>query len=42
MLFFLTDGSKYHHEGSSNGRLVCPVQQLEVSVERILHQIDEF
>ena len=25
-----------------DGRLVFPVQQLEVLIERILHQIDEF
>ena len=39
---FLIDGSQHHHVCSSDGRLVFPVQQLEVLVERILHQIDEF
>ena len=42
MLFSLIDGSQHHHVCSSDGRLVFPVQQLEVLVERILHQIDEF
>ena len=40
MLFFLIDGSQHHHACSSDGRLVFPVQELEVLVERILHQID--
>ena len=39
---FLIDGSQHHHACSSDGRLVFPVQQLELLVERILHQIDEF
>ena len=38
----MTDGIQHHHVCSSDGRLVFPVQQLEVLVERILHQIDEF
>ena len=42
MLFSLTDGSQHHNVCSSDGRLVFSVQQLEVLVERILHQIDEF
>ena len=41
MLFSLIDGSQHYHVCSSDGRLVFPVQQLEVLVERILHQIDE-
>ena len=41
MLFSLIDGSQHHHVCCSDGRLVFPVQQLEVLVERILHQIDE-
>ena len=39
---FLIDGSQHPHVCSSDGRLVFPVQQLEVLVERNLHQIDEF
>ena len=42
MLFSLIDVSQHHQVCSSDGRLVFPVQQLEVLVERILHQIDEF
>ena len=42
MLLFVYIGSQHHHVCSSDGRLVFPVQQLEVLVERILHQIDEF
>ena len=42
MLFSLIDEGQHHHVCSSDGRLVLPVQQLEVLVERILHQIDEF
>ena len=38
----MTDGSQHHHVCSSDGRLVFPIQQLEVLVERIPHQIDEF
>ena len=39
---FLIDECQHHHVCSSDGRLDFPVQQLEVLVERILHQIDEF
>ena len=39
---FLIDGSQHHHVCSRDGRLFFPVQQLEVLVERILHQTDEF
>ena len=42
MLFSLIDGSQHHHVCSGDGRLVFPVQQLEVLVKRILHQTDEF
>ena len=38
----MTDRSQHHNVCSSDGRLVFPVQQLEVLVERILHQIAEF
>ena len=38
----MIDGSQHHHVCTSDGRLVSSVQQLEVLVERILHQIDEF
>ena len=41
-LLFILDGSQHHHVCTSDGRLVFPIHQLELLVERILNDISEF
>ena len=41
-LLFILDGSQHHHVCTSDGRLVFPIHQLELLVERILNDINEF
>ena len=41
-LNLFADGSQHHHVCSSDGRLVFPIHQLELLVERILNDINEF
>ena len=40
--FFFSDRSQHHHVCTSDGRLVFPIHQLELLVERILDDINEF
>ena len=42
LLNFFSDGSQHHHVCTSDGRLVFPTNQLELLVERILNDINEF
>ena len=39
---FFPDGSQHHHVCTSDERLVFPIHQLELLVERILNDINEF
>ena len=39
---FCPDGSQHNHVCTSHGRLVFPIHQLELLVERILNEINEF
>ena len=41
-LIFFPGGSQHHHVCTSDGRLVFPIHQLELLVERILNDINEF
>ena len=40
--FLFADGSQHNHVCTNDGRLVFPIHQLELLVEKILYEINEF